>query len=335
MSDSLVSVASMHAAPEALPLPPFHLLRLSVTDRCNFRCRYCMPARSTAQPRSTAPLPFAQLAENVHWLARQLPIQRIKLTGGEPLLRPALPDLIARLASIPGVCEVSMTTNGSLLARHARALKAAGLARVNVSLDSMDPARFATLARGARLEDTLAGINAALDAGLRPLKLNAVLQRSAWQQDLPRLLDLAAARGLELRFIELMRTGTEREWCTSEFVSVGEVKSWLASQTALSDMPEPGSRPARHTLMLWNGVPLRVGWISPLSHPFCDSCERLRMDAQGRVRRCLMDPHIVDIPALRHLHGDPAALHAFLAYLGGKHSPAGMDSDAAMNQIGG
>jgi cyclic pyranopterin phosphate synthase len=165
-------------------------------------------------------------------LCRHLPIQSIKLTGGEPLVRHGLSDLVAELAAIPGSPEISMTTNGTLLRRFAADLKRNGLTRVNVSLDSLDAMRFADVTRGGNLAATLDGINAALENELRPVKLNAVLRRSSWQQDVPQLLLFAGALGLEIRFIELMRTGTERVWCDSEFVSAAEIQTWLTRQGA-------------------------------------------------------------------------------------------------------
>jgi cyclic pyranopterin phosphate synthase len=281
-------------------------------------------------------LSIEKLIASVCWLVQHAPIERVKLTGGEPLVRSGLDDLISRLAHIPGIHEISLTTNGSLLAPRAQALKMAGLARVNVSLDSLDAQRFAEFSRGGRLEDTMEGIDAAIAVGLVPLKLNAVLQRSTWRLDVPPLLDLAAERGLEIRFIELMRMGTERAWSDSEFVSVEEVKAWLSRQSSMSEIATPAALPARQTLMLWKGTLLKVGWIAPRSHPFCASFERLRMDARGRIRRCLMDPETFNLVRLRFAQQDePGLAVSFRAYLTGKHLPLEMDSESAMSQIGG
>jgi cyclic pyranopterin phosphate synthase len=293
-----------------------------------------MPAKGLAQDAGCDPLPFEQLTENIGWLMEYVPIERVKLTGGEPLLRSGVEALISSLVRIAGVREISMTTNGSLLPRRAEALRAAGLARVNISLDSLDPQRFAELSRGARLERTLAGIDAATAAGLGPIKLNAVLHRTTWKLDIPALLDFAAGHGFEIRFIELMRMGTERAWCDSEYVSVEEVQEWLAAQTTAVSMATPAALPARYTAINWRGVCLKVGWIAPRSHPFCASCERLRMDSRGRIRRCLMDSEILDLATLRRIRGHAAA-EAFRAYIGGKHIPLEMGSESAMSQIGG
>ena len=310
------------------------LLRLSVTDRCNFRCRYCMPAKGIPRVAHEELLSLEELATMVRWLSSYLPIERIKLTGGEPLVRLGLERLVAELAAIPGIREVSLTTNGALLAQYASALKSCGLARVSVSLDSFNPDRFSELSRGGRLQDTLGGIDAALKAGLTPLKLNTVLQRSTWKQDIPMILDFAAARGLEPRFIELMRTGTERAWCESEFVATGEVCEWLRQQTTLIPVATPAGVPAQRSQIRWRGKPLIIGWIAPRSHPFCGACERVRLDCRGRLRRCLMDATTLDL--VRLLCAQPEDADAALyRYMDGKHAPEGMDSESMMSQIGG
>jgi cyclic pyranopterin phosphate synthase len=335
MSDQWAQLRpSCSPLPSPQALSSLRKLRISVTDSCNFRCRYCMPPKGLHRTSSAGPLSFEELAENVRWLVQHAPIERIKLTGGEPLVRAHLEDLISTLVRVDGIREVSMTTNGSLLASRAKALRAAGLARVNVSLDSVDPARFTELSRGAHLEHTIEGIHAAIEAGLAPLKLNAVLQRSTWMSEVPPLLDLAAQHGFEIRFIELMRTGTERTWCDSEMVSAQEVKSWLATQTSVVALDGPLSAPAQQTVIQWNGAALRVGWIEPRSHPFCASCERLRMDSRGRLRRCLMDPATLDVAKLRRCD-DAVAAEAFRTYMAEKRAPLAMDCESGMNQIGG
>lgn len=316
-------------------LPNARLLRLSVTDRCNFCCRYCMPAEGISRVAPHELLSLEELAEMVRWLSRHIPIERVKLTGGEPLVRLGIERLVGELAAMPNVREVSLTTNGSLLARKAWELKARGLARVSVSLDSLSPERFAELSRGGQLRDTLQGIDAALKAGLTPLKLNTVLQRSTWKKDVPTLLDFAAERGLEPRFIELMRTGTERAWCDSEFVATGEVRSWLEEQTPVISIKTPAGAPAQRSQIRWSGKLLTIGWIAPRSHPFCGACERVRLDSRGRLRRCLMDPTTIDLVHERQMNGENAAAESLYRYMAGKHAPNGMDSESMMSQIGG
>jgi cyclic pyranopterin phosphate synthase len=294
-----------------------------------------MPAEGIEQVEHSSLLPLEKLCEQVVWLVRHTAIERVKLTGGEPLVRKGIGTLIRSLHEIPEIREISLTTNGSLMGEQAWALKEAGLSRINVSLDSLDPDRFALLSRGGRLLQTLEGIKTAIEAGLTPLKLNAVLQLSSWREDVPRLLDYAAELGVEPRFIELMRTGTERAWCDSELVTVDEVQAWLAEQTEVVAIASAPGIPASRSRIRWHGQEMTVGWITPRSHPFCASCERLRMDARGRLRRCLMDPALLDLTALRNLQEDETAAASFSSYMSGKHAPRSMDSEFAMSQIGG
>ena len=326
-------LAQAAAASDTAALSRLRLLRLSVTDLCNFRCRYCMAATGVPRLAHHDLLPLERLVEMVQWLTTHTAIERVRLTGGEPLTRRGIEFLIAALSSLPAVREVSLTTNGSLLSRMAPALKAAGLSRVNISLDSLDRDRFAVVTRGGSLQRTLDGIDAAEKAGLTPIRLNAVLQRSTWELEVPRLLDYAAARGFEIRFIELMRTGTEREWCDSEFVSVDEMRDGLNAK--ILPFAEQTNSSAQRTQLDWRGAPLTVGWISPRSHPFCATCERLRMDARGRVRRCLMDATLFDLHQLMQTSEEQSVVKDFRSYLANKVPPSAMDSSFAMSQIGG
>lgn len=338
MSSPLVQVYSRPVVCfKEIPSPPLmprlRLLRLSVTDLCNFRCSYCMPPKGVPKLARHDLLSLESLAGLVAWLSTYAGIDRVRLTGGEPLLRPGIEHLIAAVSNLPGMREVSLTTNGSLLPQMALGLKAAGVNRVNISLDSLDEERFAKVTRGGRLRNTLAGIEAAQQAGLVPIKLNTVLQRSTWKLELPALLDYAASTGFEIRFIELMRTGTERAWCEAEYISVDEVCKGLGVEI-LSDEKQTRA-PARRTLVNWRGTLVAVGWITPRSHPFCSSCERLRMDGRGQIRRCLMDPTTFDLPlTLKTLDG-LAVQREFQSYMAGKAPPRSMDNAFAMSQVGG
>jgi cyclic pyranopterin phosphate synthase len=325
--------AHFQMIPRPVAAPRLRMLRLSVTDRCNFRCRYCMPDEGVPKLAHKDLLPLEEMARLVVWLSVYTGISSVKLTGGEPLARKGISSLIAQLSTIPAIREISLTTNGSLLPRMARSLKEAGLKRVNISLDSLDEERFALVTRGGNLQDTLDGIKAAQDAGLTPIKLNTVLQRSTWKQEVPRLLDYAAAIGAEIRFIELMRMGTEREWCNTEFVSVDEVCSGLGLEMFFQDTQNRS--PARRTLLKWRGHVINAGWITPRSHPFCNRCERLRMDARGLVRRCLMDPATLNLAEIMRSRNSLAVREEFECYMVGKARPLAMDSPFAMSQIGG
>ncbi|HVO63674.1 MAG TPA: GTP 3',8-cyclase MoaA [Terriglobales bacterium] len=315
--------------------PAARLLRISVTDRCNFRCRYCMPEGGVPKVARQDLLSLEELASLARWLVPRVGIKRIKLTGGEPLVRRGLEALIRELAILTGITDLSMTTNGSCLAKHAPALKTAGLKRVNVSLDTLNTDRFRELTRGGRLEDTLAGIAAGVAAGLVPLKLNSVLRHSSWQEDVPALLDYAAANNFELRFIELMRTGTARAWCDPEFVAASRVQLWLSSQGSF--LPRFGGEdgPARSWLISWGGANLKVGWITPRSEPFCQSCDRLRLDSRGRLYRCLMDPKFFDLSEVLRGPNDGRTEEKLFLYLAGKLPPRSMDNTSAMSLIGG
>jgi GTP 3',8-cyclase len=293
-----------------------------------------MPAEGGSQLRHHHLPRLEELSAIVAWLAAEVGVGSIKLTGGEPLVRQGVETLVTLLASIPGIDEISMTTNGTLLARHANALQRAGLRRVNISLDTLDPSRFARLTRGGRLRDTLAGIDAALDSGLRPVKLNAVLLASSWRLDVPRLLDFAAEHALEVRFIELMRTGTEEKWAASELAPAAMVRSWIERRAQLFDLAAPLTTPSRSTRLRWAGRDLTVGWITPRSHPFCATCNRLRLDPLGRLRRCLMDPTSLQLAALL-TDGRAAARTALASYLGDKRPPGAMSIRLPMAAVGG
>jgi cyclic pyranopterin phosphate synthase len=318
----------------AIPSPPrLRMLRLSVTDLCNFRCRYCMSLMGVPHLQHGDLLSLEQLADLVWWLTACVGIERVRLTGGEPLVRHGIEHLIAQISTFPGIQEVSLTTNGSLLQQKVWALKAAGLKRVNISLDSLDKERFAAITRGGSLKHTLAGIDAACSAGLTPIRINTVLQRSTWRQEVPSLLDYAAETGYEVRFIELMRMGTERKWCESELVSVDEVRREL--NVEMVTIKNQSHAPAQRTLVYWHGTSVKVGWISPRSHPFCSRCERLRMDARGQLRRCLMDPAIFNLSHTLEDMSAPVAWKAFQTYVAKKVAPLTMDSQTAMNEVGG
>jgi cyclic pyranopterin phosphate synthase len=306
-------------------------LRVSITDRCNFRCRYCRP---TADATSNEEADLGELATVVTWLQRECGVTHVRLTGGEPLLHPGVERFVETLAGTDGIQEVTLTTNGALLAKRALPLKRAGLARVNVSLDTVDPARFRWLT-GAKLDGTLAGIAAACRVGLRPLKLNAVLLRRSWVEDVPQLLDYASECDAEIRFIELMPSSLQTPSSPDEYVSAETVRQYLTRFTPVRPMPSPPTSPARLTAINWAGRSLSVGWITPRSAPFCASCDRLRLDARGRIFRCLMDSE--SLPLLDLLrHERPAVVTKRVAsFLAHKFSPFCMRTASPMFAIGG
>jgi cyclic pyranopterin phosphate synthase len=305
-------------------------LRLSVIDACNFRCRYCRPHGAT-DPRACRP-PVERLERVTAWLAGNLGARRVRLTGGEPLVRGDVVEIVERLARLGDVDEVSLTTNGARLAELAEPLARAGLRRVNVSLDSMDPDRFAAITGGGCVEDTIAGIEVALAVGLTPVKLNAVLVEPGWREDLPALLAQAARWGVELRLIELMAVSTGSRL---RGVSAEEVRAWLARRTEVEPLAAAPGAAAHRGRVRWDGAWIDVGWITPVSAPFCGSCDRLRVDATGRLRRCLMDPQTWPLAKRLEEADDATVLAEVRGYLAGKAHPRSMRAPCTMDRTGG
>lgn len=261
---------------------PLTSLRISVTDRCNLRCLYCMPEDEYVWLRRDDLLSFEELSQTVdHFLA--LGLERIRLTGGEPLLRRNLPHLVELLISKPGLREVALTTNGLHLARHASSLFEAGLSRVTVSLDTLSPERFKRLARRQNLEDVLAGIAAV--AHTPGLKFDTVVLADENDQELPRLLEFAAQVGAEARFIEYMDVGGATRWSPNRVVTASEMLARLESEFGvITPLPVVDSAPARRYRLAGGQT---FGIISSVSEPFCATCDRARLTADGQLFLCL------------------------------------------------
>ncbi|MGE0490227.1 MAG: GTP 3',8-cyclase MoaA [Vulcanimicrobiota bacterium] len=261
---------------------PLKSLRISVTDRCNLRCLYCMPEEEYVWLRRDDLLSFEELSDTVdHFLS--LGLERVRLTGGEPLLRRNLPHLVELLSSKPALREVALTTNGLHLARHARSLFEAGLSRVTVSLDTLSPDRFKRLARRHNLEDVLAGIAAV--AHTPGLKFDTVVLADENDQELPQLLEFAAQVGAEARFIEYMDVGGATQWSPGRVVTASEMLARLEREFgAITPLPALDSAPARR-YRLADGQ--TFGIISSVSEPFCASCDRARLTADGQLLLCL------------------------------------------------
>ncbi len=290
-------------------------LRFSVTDRCNFRCVYCMPEGGLPFVPRAEVLSFEEI-ERLTRIFVELGVTRVRLTGGEPLLRAGLPDLVAMLHAIPGLSEIAISTNGFLLAPMARDLAAAGVDRVNISLDTLDPTRFATLARIDGLDRVLAGIDAALEVGMTPVKLNTVVIGGVNDDELPALVRFAASRGALIRFIEHMPIGVDGFWSDASFVPVAAMRARLAAHYAVAapaDVPfDPNAGPARYsTLIPHDGShpPVEVGFITAVSDHFCATCNRVRITATGTLQECLAFPgHISLRDAVRRDALDDRAL---------------------------
>ena len=261
-------------------------LRVSVTDRCNLRCTYCMPAEGLDWLPKPELLTFEEMARLVG-VAVSLGVTDVRLTGGEPLLRRGLPDLVAMLAALPHRPRIAMTTNGLGLDRLAAPLAAAGLDRVNVSLDTIDRRTFETLTRRDRLGDVVAGLEAAAAAGLQPVKINAVAMRGVNDEQVADLLAWSVERGYELRFIEQMPLDAQHAWQREQMVTADEILQRLGERFDLAPEPdaERGSAPAQTWLV--DGGPARVGVIASVSRPFCGACDRMRLTADGQLRSCL------------------------------------------------
>jgi len=264
-------------------------LRVSVTDRCNLRCRYCMPDDQVFLGRDTV-LSFEEITTVARVLV-DLGVRKIRLTGGEPLLRRDLLKLVEMLKGLPGEPQVVMTTNGMLLAPHARALRDAGLDRLNISLDTLRPDRFERLARRSGLAETLDGIEAARQAGFRGTKLNTVVLGGVNDDEIPALLEFAAAQELEAqeleaRFIEFMPLRSNQYGMTAERVTLAEIRSRIEACGELLPVAA-GTGPADRFTLTTTGQ--RVGIIAAISLPFCETCNRVRLTAEGVLRSCLFD----------------------------------------------
>jgi len=267
-------------------------LRLSVTDRCDFRCVYCMAEEMSFLPRREI-----LSLEELLLVARafsELGVSKIRLTGGEPLVRSNILWLAERIASLPGLRELVMTTNGSRLATMARSLREAGVRRLNISLDSLDPARFRELTRTGELNRVLSGIEAALAAGFERVKLNSVILRGRNDDEVLPLLRFAREHGLDISFIEEMPLGRIDEHDrAASFCSSAELRERIGAEYALIPTEETSGGPSRYFRMEDSSI--RVGFISPHSHNFCHLCNRVRVTVEGRLLLCLGNEHSVDL----------------------------------------
>nr|WP_255956127.1 GTP 3',8-cyclase MoaA [Streptomyces sp. ODS25] len=286
-------------------------LRVSLTDRCNLRCMYCMPEEGLQWLAKPDLLTDDEIVRLIRIAVTRLGITEIRFTGGEPLLRPGLVGIVERVAALTPRPVMSLTTNGIGLARTATALRAAGLDRINVSLDTLRPDVFKTLTRRGRHHDVLAGLAAAREAGLTPVKVNAVLMPGLNEDEAPDLLAWAVEQGYELRFIEQMPLDAQHGWQRDGMITAGDILRSLRTRFELT--PEParqrGSAPAERWLV--DGGPHRVGVIASVTRPFCAACDRTRLTADGQVRTCLFATEETDLrAALRGEHRAVAAAEA-------------------------
>ncbi|MET8578621.1 GTP 3',8-cyclase MoaA [Streptomyces sp. NPDC005012] len=317
-------------------------LRVSLTDRCNLRCTYCMPEEGLQWLAKPDLLTDDEIVRLVRIAVTSLGVDEVRFTGGEPLLRPGLTGIVQRVAELDPRPEMSLTTNGIGLGRIAPALKEAGLDRVNVSLDTLRPEVFKALTRRDRHHDVLAGLAAAREAGLTPVKVNAVLMPGLNQDEAPDLLAWAVENDYELRFIEQMPLDAQHGWKREGMITAGDILTSLRTRFDLTPEGDTarGSAPAERWLV--DGGPHRVGVIASVTRPFCRACDRTRLTADGQVRTCLFATEETDLRgALRSGAPDEEIARVWRTAMWGKKAGSGLDDPAflqparPMSAIGG
>jgi GTP 3',8-cyclase len=305
-------------------------LRVSLTDRCNLRCTYCMPAEGLAWMPREEQLTDDEVGRLLRIGVTRLGITEVRFTGGEPLLRRGLLEIIAAASRLSPRPRLMLTTNGIGLERLAEPLRAAGLDRINVSLDTLDPSRFTALTRRDRLDDVLRGLEAAASAGLTPVKINTVLMRDINDDEAPELLKFALTYGYQLRFIEQMPLDAQHRWDRHTMVTADEILAALAPFDLRPDSVSRGTAPAETWLVPGHvdaaGEPARVGVIGSVTRPFCGDCDRTRLTADGQIRNCLFATDESDLRGLlRSGASDAAIAEAWRVAMRGKRAGHGID----------
>jgi GTP 3',8-cyclase len=318
-------------------------LRISLTDRCNLRCTYCMPAEGLDWLPAAGLLTDDEVVRLARIGVQRLGIREIRFTGGEPLLRRGLPGIIERTAALRPRPEISLTTNAIGLARLAAPLRQAGLDRVNVSVDTLSPAAFRALSHRDRLPDVLAGLAAAAAAGLSPVKVNAVLMRGVNDSEAPELLRFCLDHGYQLRFIEQMPLDAQHGWRRDNMITAEEILATLSAAGFVltpDEQDDRGSAPAESFLV--DGGPARVGIIGSVTRPFCGSCDRVRLTADGQVRNCLFAREESDLRGpMRAGASDEELADRWRAAVASKlpghgiNDPSFLQPDRPMSAIGG
>ncbi|MEX2301409.1 MAG: GTP 3',8-cyclase MoaA [Bryobacterales bacterium] len=288
---------------------PLKDLRISVTDRCNFRCTYCMPLDNYEWIEKSLILSYEEIERLVRLFA-SLGVEKIRLTGGEPMLRQDLERLVAKLSAIDGVREICLTTNGTNLAEKCCLLKAAGLDRINVSIDTLDPAKFKAITKRGDLDEVLHGLMAAKDCGLSPIKINAVIEKGVNDGEILGLVEFAREHGFGMRFIEYMDVGNANNWTENKLVPKREILKTIRGRYELREVGrERDSAPAVDYEYIDGGGEL--GIIASVTEPFCGSCSRARLTADGKLVTCLFSNHGFDLrPLLRGNASDEQILEA-------------------------
>jgi len=318
-------------------------LRVSLTDRCSLRCTYCMPADFSDWIPTPELLTTDEMMRVIE-TATELGIDQVRLTGGEPLLRPDIVDVVRRITALPKAPRVSVTTNALRLAGLAGPLRDAGLERINVSLDTLDRDRFTEMTKRDRIDDVFAGLSAARAAGLTPIKINSVLMRGVNDDEAVALLQRALDEGWQLRFIEQMPLDAGNLWVRPRMVTADDIQSALSEVFDLSPVPVRGSAPAEEFFV--NGTTATVGIIASVTRPFCGACDRLRLTADGQLRSCLFSREETDLrPILRGELDSAAQASAIAGAIGGCvagklpghgiNDPSFIQPDRPMSAIGG
>jgi GTP 3',8-cyclase len=308
-------------------------LRVSLTDRCNLRCSYCMPAEGLDWLPGEEVLTDDEVVRLITIAVERLGVREVRFTGGEPLLRRGLPGIVRRTAALEPRPETSITTNALGLTRTARALAEAGLDRVNVSLDTVRPEDFTTITRRDRLADVVAGLEAASAAGLGPVKVNAVLMRGINDDQAPELLRWCMERDYQLRFIEQMPLDAQHQWSRESMITADEIFESLRAEFLLEPAEEPrGSAPAE--LFTVDGGPHTVGVIASVTRPFCGDCDRVRLTADGQVRNCLFAREESDLrSALRGGADDDEIADRWRVAMFGKRPGHGIDDISFLQPV--
>ena len=316
-------------------------LRISITDRCNIRCFYCMPAENVKfRPRNEL-LSYEEI-ERFASVAARLGINRLRITGGEPLVRNNLAELIERLSAIDGIHDIALTTNGILLAEQAAKLKTAGLQRLNISLDTLDDDVFFQLSRRRGIDQVIAGIHAAKQLGFEKIRLNAIAIKSITEQEIVPLAMFARQHDLELRFIEFMPLDADDQWQRQQVLTGDKIKDILEASFC-NLVPVTRNDPSQPAVdFQFSDGQGQIGFINPLSQPFCHNCNRIRITAEGQLRNCLFSTTEWDARKLLRNQGSDEQLEALIrSCVRGKNAAHGIDSDTfikpqrAMYQIGG
>ncbi len=272
-------------------------LRLSVTDRCNIRCFYCMPEQDVQFVPRREILDFEEIERFVR-IAARLGVRKLRVTGGEPLVRRNLPELVRKLVAIPGIEDLALTTNGVLLAEQAEALHAAGLRRINVHLDTLDRGRFLAITRRDELDRVLEGIHACLRLGFHPIKINAVAVKNLVEPDVAPLAMFGREHGIEIRYIEFMPLDAQGLWLRDKVLLADQILEMLERQIGpLTPVPDADPRAPATEYRFADGVG-RVGFIASVSKPFCLNCNRIRLTADGKLRYCLFALEETDVKGL-------------------------------------